>query len=69
MPSPSCTTPAQPGSACTIVGDDEYGRFVVKAETDEVHYGDRKYPPGKMHPLTEKVLKVIKDEALPIDWL
>lgn len=47
------------GSLCTIGGGEDCP-MRVKAEPDEVHYGTREVPPGPMHPVTERILEVVR---------
>jgi hypothetical protein len=50
-----------PGSECEIGGGNEYAPGLhVRAETDAAHYQDRPFPPGPMHPETERILRAIQ---------
>jgi hypothetical protein len=53
------------GSQCTIEGGDDCMLddypMRVKAEPDDVHYGGREYGPGLMHPVTEQLVKALRD--------
>lgn len=50
------------GSKCSLV---KPGGIIIQAETDEVHYADRKEGPGPMHPETETFVSEMQ-EALEI---
>lgn len=49
-----------PDSNCTItkMSEDLSQRLILRAEPDEKHYGDRPYPPGGMHPSTERAMEI-----------
>lgn len=44
---------AREGSERTMVKQEGIIALVVKCEPDDVHYGDRGYPPGEVHPLDD----------------
>ena len=48
------------GSACEIGGGEDCP-MSVRAEPDEVHYGQREYGPGPMHPTTERIMAAVKE--------
>ena len=49
----------EPDSARTITAEDENGvTFAVTAEHDLAHSAGRGFPPGRMHPHTERVVRV-----------
>lgn len=56
----------QSNDVLALAGDGELGhlapkqRFSVKVESDQEHYGCREFPPGPMHPETERILKLIQ---------
>jgi hypothetical protein len=51
------------GSARTLISRNAYVggecariHLVVRAESDDDHYAERGFPPGRMHPLTERFI-------------
>lgn len=49
------------GSACTIVGGSSCPGLFVRAEPDEEHYAGRARGPGKMHPVTERIVQAVRE--------
>ena len=47
------------GSRCEIRGGEDCP-MSVRAETDDKHYGSREYGPGPMHPVTEKLIDLVR---------
>ena len=52
----------QAGSARTIESPAE-ADFSVSSETDIEHYGARGYGPGPMHPATERLVALLRENA------